>query len=718
MFLFALFAVCCIALVGCAPGATTRAGPAVSLAPDSASKALPRLRGIPSDSVVDADRFIDKYGFQAENAPEYPEIEYLLESAKNACKADSFGEAHAFLRKTLALISQKADDDRIWADTESYSRTAAGIYADDMPEEYSDSIPDEISMLVFQKQLSRSLDTLKLSESDSTVLKKLSCQKGISYNFPITWNDRVYRSISFFARRGKGSLDRFLERTAYYQPFMQRMFADSGLPTDLSYLPLVESGFDPNAYSRRHACGIWQFIAPTATKFGLRKNYWLDERRDPIQSTGAAISYLRKLFNQFSDWPLAIAAYNCGENGVTGALARSTSGSYWRLSLPRETENYVPEFISALIVAKNPECFGYTISRRDTFDLDPVFIDECMNMQAVADSLGIPVQRLRSMNPHILHWCTPPLPARVRLYLPKEKRARFEQLLERRPGSFRVEWYGYRAKQGDNIAAISRQFKVPPDAVLTINGLGAGCRLTASQRVLIPIPIHMSTDQAYEIARDLARSEPHDNAAPGRSGTICYQVRAGETIQDLAELFRVSESDICTWNHLTGRRIHAGQCLILRLEPAASSPSDDAGAGAPGGNSPFAKYQVRRGETLFSIARLLSVSVGDLIAWNGMNPGNPAIFSGQTLLYKPGRRIDARFREPDTLFYRVCKGDNLHTLAASFSVSVASLLRANNISPSTVLKPGDLIKIPYVKKPSAADHKPNRAPTAAQKENP
>lgn len=705
-------------MVGCVPGAATRSGPAVSLAPDSASKALPQLRGISSDTVVDADRFIDKYGFQAENAPEYPEIEYLLESAKNACKADSFGEAHAFLRKTLALISQKADDDRIWADTESYSRTAAGIYADEMPEEYSDSIPDEISMLVFQKQLSRSLDTLKLSQSDSTVLKRLSCQKGISYNFPITWNDRVYRSICFFARTRKGSLEKCLARAAYYQPFMQRMFADSGLPTDLSYLPLIESGFDPNAYSRRHACGIWQFIASTGTKFGLRKNYWLDERRDPLQSTGAAISYLRKLFNQFGDWPLAIAAYNCGENGVTGALARSPSGSYWRLSLPRETTNYVPEFISALIVAKNPECFGYAISQRDTFDLDAVFIDECMNLQAVADSLGIPVQRLRSMNPHILHWCTPPLPARVRMYLPNDKRARFEQLMERRPDAFRVEWYGYRAKQGDNIAAISRQFKIPPDALLSINGLGTGCRLTTGQRVLIPIPVHMSTDQAYEIARDLARSEPHDNAAPGRGGTIRYQVRAGETIQDLVELFHVSENDICTWNNLTSRRMHAGQCLILRLEPAASSQTADAGEGAPGGNSPFAKYRVRRGETLFSIARLLSVSVGDLIAWNGMNPGNPAIFSGQTLLYKPGRRIDARFREPDTLFYRVCKGDNLHTLAASFSVSVASLLRANNMSPSTVIKPGDLIKIPYVKKPPEADPKPNRAPTAAQKENP
>jgi membrane-bound lytic murein transglycosylase D len=710
---------CCILFVRCAPGASTRSGPSVSIRPDSASHALPAARSTLGDTLVDAGSFIDKYGFPAENSPECPEIEYLLESAKTACKADSFAEAHAHLQKALRIIRQKAEDDKTWADTETFSRTAAALYADNMPEEYSDSIPDEISMLVFQKQLSRSLDTLKLSETDSTVLKKLSCQKGISYNFPITWNDRVYRSISFFARRGKGSLDKFLERTAYYQPFMQRMFADSGLPTDLSYLPLVESGFDPNAYSRRHASGIWQFIAPTGAKFSLRNNYWLDERRDPVKSTGAAISYFRKLYNQFGDWSLAIAAYNCGENGVTGAIAKSSSGNYWRLSLPRETKNYVPEFISALIVAKNPECFGYSISRRDTFDLDAVFIDECVNLQAVADSLGIPGQNLHSLNPHILHWCTPPSLTGVRLYLPKGKGARFEQLMERRPAALRVSWYDYRANQGDNLAVISRMFKVPLDATVSLNGLGTGCRIAKGQKILIPIPVHMSTDQAYEIARDLARSQPRVNVQSGRGGTIRYQARSGETIHDLAGLFNVSEEDICRWNNLTSRRINAGQFLTIRLEPSAPaiSQSANAGAGAPQGNSPFAKYQVHRGETLFSIARTLSVSVSDLISWNGMDPNNPAIFSGQNISYKPGHRSTVRFREPDTLFYRVCKGDNLHSLAASFSVSVASLRRANSLSPESVIKQGDLIKIPYVKKLPLKESKLNRAPAMAQEEH-
>jgi|WetSurMetagenome_2_1015567.scaffolds.fasta_scaffold00051_33 membrane-bound lytic murein transglycosylase D len=704
-------AVSCFLAAACVFCAAAHAAPVVSLTSDSAA-AAPGREHAGRDTLVDAGRFIDEYGLEPDSVPAGPDIEYLLESATIACKADSFGEADVLLKKALSLIRRKADDDRSFADTESYSRSAAAVYADNLPEAYADSVPDEISMLVFQKKLSRSLDTLKLSRSDSAILNKLSCRKATSGNFPIVWNDRVYRSLCFFARNAKG-LDKRLVRAAYYQPFMQRMFADSGLPTDLSYLPFVESGFDPNACSRRNACGIWQFIPETGTRYGLRNNYWLDERRDPVLSTGAAIRYLKKLFGQFGDWTLALAAYNCGENGVADALAKSSSASYWRLSLPRETKNYVPEFISALMVAKNPECFGYEQKGRDAFDLDAMLIDECLNMQAIADSLGIDGKRLRDMNPHFLHWCTPPSVPGARLYLPKGTGPRFTRLMQRRPDAFRVTWYEYRAGREETLASVSRAFKVPLEAVVSINEALPGGRIETGKSVFVPIPIRMSTAQAYEIARDLARDRPADK--PERSGTIRYQVRPGETIRDLAEAFDIRENDICTWNSIPDRRLRAGQYLTLRLGPRAA-PLYAADDTVPAGKAPFATYPVRRGETLFSIARMLSVSVNDLISWNRLSPQNPVIFSGQNLLYKPGHRTMARFHEPDTLFYRVCKGETLVSLASSFSVSVASLRRANNLSPSSVLKAGELIKIPYVKKPSGAGSRPNRAPIAAQEE--
>jgi membrane-bound lytic murein transglycosylase D len=696
-----------------------QSGSFVSLKPDTVcrSAAVPL---VPGDTEVNADSFVDKYGTDVPNAPECSEIDFLLESAKSACKADSFGEAHVLLRKALVSIKEKEEDDRSWPDAENYSNEVARVYAEEMPPEYADSIPDEISMLVFQKQLSKSLDTLKLSHGDSIVLKKLACQKGISYNFPIPWNDKVYRSLCFFARSKKGSLDKWLTRAAYYQPFMRRMFADSGLPTDLSYLPLIESGFEPCAYSRRHASGMWQFIASTGTRYGLRNNYWIDERRDPVQSTTAAIGYLKKLYNQFGDWQLAIAAYNCGENGVAGALGKSSSSSFWRLYLPRETRNYVPEFISAIIVAKNPECFGYALAHSDTFDLDTMLIDECINIQSVADSLRIPATDLRAMNPHLLHWCTPPALSQIHLYLPKGLKPRLAQALTRHPEAFKVVWYGYQVKPGEKLSTIARQFKVPLEAVKSINGFDDVCRLAEGQQLLIPIPIHMSTAQAYAIAEDLKHNESSEAQKPGKNGLVRYRVRSGDTVWELASLFRVSAGDICAWNNLADQRIKAGQCLVLHtgktratatVTPSVSSPPARQG-------SSFAKYQVVRGETLFAISRKLSVSVSDLITWNGMDSNNPVIFAGQNLLYEREHRVIARSRQPDTLFYRVCKGDNLYSLASSFSVTVNDIRHANNLAPSSVIKTGDLIRIPVSKRISSAASKSYPATVASNEEHP
>ncbi len=679
---------------GCAPEHSLRSSPSVSLKPDSASPVSLPPRAPAGDEIVEADSFVDKYGVAEEPSPECSEIDFLIENAKTSCKADSFAEAHALLKKALASIKEKSEEDKAWEEAESSASVIASLYADRMPSEYLDSIPDEISMLVFQRQLSRSLDTLRLSKNDSAVLKQVSCQKGIDFDFPIAWNDRVYRSICFFARSRKGSLDKCLSRAAYYRPIMQTLFSDSGLPTDLSYLPLVESGFDPCAYSRTHACGIWQFMAATGARYGLRKSYWLDERRDPLQSTRAAVSYLKKLYNQFGDWSLALAAYNCGENGVAGALSRSVSGSYWRISLPRETRNYVPEFIAALIVAKNPECFGCRIPHQVSFDLDTAVIDKCVNLQAVADTLGITGEQLHAMNPHILHWCSPPFAAHVRLYLPAGRARHFVESYSRHPDAYNVTWYSYSVRPGDRLFSVSRQFRVPLEALLSLNTIGKEGRVAAGTKLLIPIPVHVSTAQAVLVAHDLiVNKEPSSPDLRGK-GPLRYLVRQGDTVRELARLFRVSVDDICRWNDLTDRNLIAGQCLQLRKGDETFYAHDAPVPAEPHQKSLYAKHRVEHGETLFSIAKKLSVTVGDLMALNRLDPSDPVIFAGQYLFYKTECNARASHREPDTLFYRVCKGDNLYTLASSFSVRVGDIRQANNFVSTDVLKAGELIKIP------------------------
>jgi membrane-bound lytic murein transglycosylase D len=655
---------------------------------------------------MSADSFVDKYRAEIPAAPECSEIEFLLNSAENACLSYSFEEAHILLRKALASIKEKEEAEKEWTGADSFYNEAVRIYMEQMPGKYSDSIPDEISMLVFQKQLSRSLDTLKLSPNDSIILKKLTCQKGINYNFPITFNERVYRSLYFFSKGEKGALDKWFLRSSQYLPFMQRIFADSGLPTDLAYLPLIESGFNPTAYSRRHASGIWQFIASTGARFGLRINYWLDERRDPVKSTRAAASYLKKLYDQFNDWYLAVAAYNCGENSIASLLNRAPRSNYWHLSLPRETNNYVPEFISALIVAKNPECFGYPKIKAGVFGFDTVLINECINLQAVSDSLGIFLNELRAINPHILHWCTPPGATQVHLYLPKGLKGRFNYSLAQSPHSFRVSWYKYQVIPGQTLNTIARQFKVPLDALKSINNFDASSPLPTGLYVFIPIPVQTRTTEASMIAEDLVRNDKPHLVKAEKNGQIRYMVRSGDTIGELARLFHMSVRNICTWNNIAqNQRLAQGQFLILytKVRPAkekntAQSPS----VSLPARPSSQARYEVLPDETLYSISRKLGIPVSELTSLNGIDTKNPVIFAGQNLFYNPGHRQTQQQPLPDTLFYKICKGDNLYSLAQSFSVSVSDLMQANNMSASSTLKVGDLLRIPVTKRAFSA----------------
>jgi membrane-bound lytic murein transglycosylase D len=693
-----------LVLSGCASRSQIQHSTSATIAEKPLKVAAAPLSDAP-DTIMSADSFVDKYSSSIPPAPDCSEIEFLLNSAENSCLSYSYGEAHTLLRKALASIKEMEETGKEWPGADSYYNEAVRIYTEQMPGRYTDSIPDEISMLVFQKRLSQSLDTLKISPNDSIILKKLTCQKGISYNFPITYNDRVYRSLYFFGKGGKGPLDKWLLRSSPYLPFMQRMFADSGLPTDLAYLPLIESGFNPMAYSSRHASGIWQFIAATGSRYGLRTNYWLDERRDPVKSTSAAAGYLKKLFNQFNDWHLAVAAYNCGENSIVNALNRAPRSNYWHLSLPHETNNYVPEFISALIVAKNPECFGYPKVRAGVFDFDTLLINDCLNLQAVSDTLGIFFKDLRAINPHILHWCTPPSAMQLHLYLPKGSKGRLKQSLAQSPQSFHVSWYKYQVRPSQSLTGIASQFKVPLDALKSINKFDASSRLPAGQSVFIPIPVQMSTAEAGMIAEGLVRDDKPSPAKASTSGQIRYMVRSGDTVWELARLFHMSVQDICSWNNITqDQRLAQGQFLILYSK--ARTTKEKAAALPPAAllpaNPSQARYEVLPGETLYSISRKLGIPVSELMALNGIDTKSPVIFAGQNLFYYPGHKRVEKQPLPDTVFYKICKGDNLFSLAQSFSVSVNDLMQANNISASSTLKVGDLIRIPVTKRAFSA----------------
>lgn len=621
----------------------------------------------------------------------------MVDSAEVLCAEARYAEADSILKDVIRIVGNKnAEAD--FPDSECVSRIAK-IYAEVMPPNLP--VPEEIAIMVFQRQMFRSLDSIKLLPSDSIDLEKIICRKDIVYDVPVVWNERVQRAVHYYLSSRKTTINNWISRSAFYLPFMQKMFADSGLPSDLAFLPLIESGFNPKAYSRAHASGIWQFISSTGKIYGLRNNYWLDERRDPIKSTVAAIRYLKKLYRDFGDWHLALAAYNCGEGGLRRAMVKCSTTDYWSLTLPSETMNYVPLYLAALTIAKNPDCFGYAKSVIDTFSFDTVSVNECLDMKEIAEGIGVPLDTIIKINPHILHWCTPPDLSDVSLYLPRGYKENFKTFLANFPEEKKVKWYRYTIRRGDNLGAIARKFGVPIEPIRTVNRL-KGNRIVAGKHLFIPIPAKGADEQILK-KLEYKEDEAEKIVESADKNKIRYMVKQGDTLWRLSELFSVTVEDIRRWNNLSDNAaIRAGQILTIYRTSKNGSVSEPV--------SENGMYEVKRGDTPSSIARQFNISIDKLIELNDLDPQKPVIFAGKKLVVAEKQesrqvqnplpesprkeRVPADTISGNYIRYEVSKGDNLYRISQNFSIPLESLLSANNLDENAVIRVGDILLVP------------------------
>lgn len=304
-------------------------------------------------------------------------------------------------------------------------------------------------------------------------------RKAEAYNVPIVIDPQVESHIRYFNTAIRDRFEKWLLRLSHYRPLVERIFSEFELPTDLVYLSLVESGFNPYAYSRARATGPWQFMKGTARVYGLRVDSYVDERRDPIKSTVAAARYLRDLYDLFGTWPLAMAAYNAGEGKVMRALQKSQSESFVEISqtrfIRRETKEYVPRFMAATIIAKDPERFGFQLADVAPHDFDEVIVRQSVHLQSLASASGVSFEVLKNLNPELRRYATPPGEAVYHLKVPLGARSKVESVLDRvptwkatpQPRSFRSaktkppssiarKWY--RVRGGDTLASIAKRF--------------------------------------------------------------------------------------------------------------------------------------------------------------------------------------------------------------------------------------------------------------------
>jgi len=379
------------------------------------------------------------------------------------------------------------------------------------------------------------------------------------YHIPMILNESVENHLEYFKTRGRDAFQLWLDRSARYIPVMKTIFRDKNLPEDLVYVAMIESGFNPYAVSWAKAVGPWQFMPATGKLYGLKIDWWIDERKDPIKSTNAAAEHLKDLHNLFGSWPLALASYNAGAGKVQRAVLRTRSDDFWDLKASRyirkETKNYVPKYMAATIIAKNPEAYGFSVVAVNPYKFDEVVLEESVDLRLIARCADCTYQEIKELNPEIRRWVTPPHFSKYTIRLPLGKKEPFLKNYAAVPPEQKIKWERHEVGRGETIATIAKQYNTTADAIRDINGLKKN-RISPGKHLLIPIDINGKN-------HDLSYMTPGQG---NKQQQILYRVRRGETLVKIAKRHNVSVADIKEWNKGIGKSIRAGQKIKLVVD--------------------------------------------------------------------------------------------------------------------------------------------------------
>ena len=458
---------------------------------------------------------------------------------------------------------------------------------------------------------------------------------------------------------------------------------------------MIESGFNPKAYSYAHASGPWQFISSTGKIFGLDVGWWYDERRDPIKSTRAAAMYLKKLYTDFDDWYLALASYNCGENKVKRHVKKYKTRDFWNLKrLPRQTRNYVPTYIAATIMAKNPEKYGFKkMHLVKPQPSDSILIEECVDLKALAKIVDVHESVLSSLNPAITRWCTPPNRDKTWIYIPHGSNKDINAELKKLPPEQKRKWIRHRVKQGEALSTIASRYGTTMRAIIGVpeNKIRNRHRIRAGKTLLIPVP----SDRYKKFA---SLSEPK-NEYLGDKDSFSYKVRKGDNLSRIASRFGVSVSSIRRWNKLYNKRyIHPGQILKIWTNASSSIKRN-----IKKHQGPIPEFHiVEKGDNPWVIAEQYGIAIGELLSINNLGkktrikPGQKLKLPGPPLIVAPLKENHAVILDDDKDYYLVRSGDNLWDIAKKLGTTVETLKSANGIKGSGKIRTGDRLIIPVI----------------------
>jgi membrane-bound lytic murein transglycosylase D len=507
------------------------------------------------------------------------------------------------------------------------------IFAQDVFDQEAEEIREELTD--FEEEIfgdSTGIDIIDIeSEADTNLV-------------PLQMNRRVELALKYFQTKGRKVFTIWLERSGKYEEMIKTILKEYNLPENLVYLSMIESGFNPKAYSYARASGLWQFIYGTGSYYGLRSNWWFDERRDPLLASHAAAQHLVDLNDRFGgDWYLSLAGYNCNPKRVERTMRRYNTRDFWKLKrLPRQTRNYIPTFIAANLIAQNPEKYGFYVQKMQPVQWDTVRISECVDLEIVAQCVDATFSEIKELNPAVKRWCTPPGIKNFTLNIPVGSKEKFRKNYAGISDSKKRSWVRHKVRSGETLSVIAQKYGSTVSVIKSYNKV-KGSMIYVGQYLLIPVPQNKNY-YSYQVRyahkskpSSTSRKKKKTNVIPKNHKKITYIVRQGDTLGEIAEVYSTRASRIRAWNGLYyGEHIYPKQKLTLWI-PENYSPSNVSKSLAKKEvNLPEGTYHVvKYGDTLWDISLKYGVSIESIKKLNNkrsnkIKPGEKIIIKAAT----------------------------------------------------------------------------------------